>query len=248
MKRFIYCADLHGDKHDPSAVSVLKEFTRDFKPHYRICGGDLFDFAPLRKSASPFETSISLIEDLEFGKEFLKEWKPQWFLRGNHDERLWDCAATEFRDGLRRDAATNEVAEIEDICRKKKITILPYNKRQGLLKINDLGFIHGFNHGANAIKTSILSFGTSIIMGHCHTPQAITIPGVVPKHGYMTGCLCQLDYDYNRSSLGTLSWQHGFVYGFVGPKGYHVYLATRTPSGWFLPTEWGRYKATTKGY
>lgn len=241
MRRFIATGDQHGNLHDTEGVRVLFEFTKFFKPHLRINLGDLFDLKGLRCGASDYETSLTLQEDLAWGKQFLGDWKPHVFLLGNHDIRLWRVAREDIRDGMKRDAAQKEITEIERICRKIGCDIFPYDKRQGVYTEGRLSFIHGFHHGKLALKHAVDIYD-SVVCGHNHTPQTYTKAGLIVKHGFMSGCLCQLDHEYNATHTTTLAHAVGFVYGFLYEDGsYEVFHATKGPCGWALPTEWRKF-------
>jgi hypothetical protein len=42
----------------------------------------------------------------------------------------------------------------------------------------------------------------------------------------MIGCLCQLDFSYNRTHVGSLRQAHGWAYGVLLPNGnYHAFQA-----------------------
>ena len=130
-RKFIASFDLHGDMADKQAVSKLFEFTKFFKPDLKIFGGDLFDFRSLRKKAGNAEKAESLADDVAIGTEFLKDWKPNVWLRGNHCERLWDLAENNAEDGLKRDAAQKGVQDLEDLCKRQGTILYPYDKRKG---------------------------------------------------------------------------------------------------------------------
>ena len=92
MKSFVFASDLHGDKQNHEAVEALLKFTKEFNPDVRIFGGDLFDFSPLMRSADAAEKNASMEADVESGMEFLQKFEPNYFLLGNHDDRLWQTA------------------------------------------------------------------------------------------------------------------------------------------------------------
>lgn len=239
MKRFVYASDIHGIYSDKDSLDALHKFTNSFKPDHRILGGDLWDFVPLREGASAAEKATGITEDYKMGLSFLKQWKPTAFLLGNHDHRLWRAAATEVGDGMKRDSAKRMVEEVEALCHWHDCPILGYDKTIGVHKVGDLHFIHGFCHGENALKKTVLKMGVSVVCGHCHTPESIFLPKIgTPLQGHMAGCLRSLDADYTSTSLDTLRWRHGFVYGFVEEKTgeFIVSHATSIDGVWVLPS------------
>ena len=125
FKRFLYYADSHGDLiHDESRRKLLK-FAEDFKPHYRIHGGDLWDFSPLRGGASPEDRAGGISEDYNAGIKFLDEYKPNILTLGNHDDRIWQIGRDNSNGVLREHCA--ELARATEIeFKKRKITWIPY--------------------------------------------------------------------------------------------------------------------------
>ena len=82
--RFMAGFDVHGDQQDKKACEVFFKFAKDWKPEIRVMGGDLFDFRPLRKKASEDERRESMRKDFEAGVQWLKDFQPNHYLRGNH--------------------------------------------------------------------------------------------------------------------------------------------------------------------
>ena len=140
MKSFIFASDLHGDKQNYDAVDGLLSFTEEFNPDVRIFGGDLFDFSPLMRSADAAEKQDSMSADVEAGMEFLSKFKPDHFLLGNHDDRLWQTAEKHSL-GIIRDTAKMGIKDIEQKCRSMKCKMYPYDVEKGILQLGKLGFV-----------------------------------------------------------------------------------------------------------
>lgn len=120
---------------------------------------------------------------------------------------------------------------------KLRCEMFPYNKRNGVLKIGSLKFIHGYMTGITAARRTAMIYG-SVVMGHGHGIQSATIEGVEPRAGFMVGCLCELELEYNRAAAGTLNWEHGWAYGVINEKSgaFQVWQARRVDGQWILPT------------
>jgi hypothetical protein len=235
FQKFIVASDIHGDLQNREANEVLFKFVNLWKPHIRICGGDLWDFRPLRKKASEDERRESLVKDFNAGMTWLDRFKPHYFLRGNHDERLWDLAQN--GTGVAADFAHQGIMEIERKMSVLRCNMLPYDKRKGIVRIGSLKVIHGFFSGVNAARRTALTYG-SVLMGHGHGISHTSIEGLDNRIGRMIGCLCELDMPYNRHLIGSLLHRHGFAYGIIGPHGtYHVWQAEKVGSTWYLPTD-----------
>jgi hypothetical protein len=234
-KKFVVGFDIHGDKQDVAANKAFFKFVKLWRPEIRVCGGDLYDFRPLRKKADAEERRDSLQADFEAGTQWLEELKPQYFLLGNHDVRLWDLAVTS--NGPAADYANQGIKEIEKLTAKLKCKILPYDRKEGVLQLGHLKMIHGFTSGVGAARKTAQVYG-SVLMGHGHGIQHVAIEGVENRVGRMCGCLCQLDMDYVRASMGSLLWRHGWAYGVVNEVtgDYQVWQAEEINGNWILPT------------
>lgn len=235
-KRFVYASDIHGDKQDAKANKVLFSFLKTWKPEIRVCGGDLWDFRPLRRGADADERRESMRTDFEAGKQWLEKFQATHFLRGNHDERLWDLA--ERGDGVLSDYAVSGLGEVAGLMKSLKCRMLPYDRRFGVLRIGKLKMIHGFAFGVNAARRQAQTYG-SVLMGHAHGIQHVSIEGLENRVGRMCGCLCDLDMEFERARIASLVHRHGFAYGVVHETTglYHVWQAEDINGTWVLPSD-----------
>lgn len=72
-KRFVAGYDPHGIlQHGPTNKSFFR-FNDIWKPHYRIAGGDNWDFKQLRKKADPYEKRDSMAQDVAAGQQWLEQ-------------------------------------------------------------------------------------------------------------------------------------------------------------------------------
>lgn len=239
MKKFVFVTDLHGDNQDPEAVSAFYHFLDKFNPDIRIFGGDLFDFRPLRRNGSKAEQSESMAADVEAGMVFLKNLQPQVFLRGNHDERIFDIAKDDSQHGLLRDAAKEGCRDIESLCRKLKCKMFPYDVSKGVYRIHKLTFIHGFHAGVTATRQHALVYASDegcVMHGHTHSIQAATIARLGGAQGRSVGCLARLDMAYSRAFTSRLTHNHGWGYGMTWAGGYEAYQARRVGKKWLFAT------------
>tara|TARA_Y100001963_G_C6758804_1_gene438315 strand:- start:1168 stop:1896 length:729 start_codon:yes stop_codon:yes gene_type:complete len=235
LKKFLFASDLHGDLLEPEAVDALYDFTREWKPHIKVFGGDLFDLRPLRKRASREEKAETIQYDLDAGIKFLTEWKPHHWLRGNHDERLWEFAQ---RDGLEGEYAQQGVESLEHLCRRLKVSVRPYHKRKGVLELGKLKCIHGYFSGVYAARAHAQVYG-SCLFGHIHAIDTANVPGLERREARSVGCLCELDMPWNFRLPATLRHRHGFAYGVYDEKTgeYEVWQSQKTEIGWIATTK-----------
>jgi hypothetical protein len=235
LTRFVFASDLHGDQADKSATAALDQFITVFKPKLRIFGGDLWDFRPLRRKACEDERRESMVADYDAGMRWLKGFKPNYFLRGNHDERLWELAAKD--KGVESDYALSGIIEITALLAKMNCKMLPYHNREGVLRIGHLKMLHGFHAGINAARQTALVYG-SALFGHVHTIDEHSIPGLERRVARSVGCLCKLSMDYNIRTPSALRHSHGFAYGVINEKTgcYNVFQAESIDGKWLFPT------------
>lgn len=234
-ERFIGAFDVHGDKQDPRAVEPFFKFCDIWKPHTRFFGGDAWDFRPLRGKANDDEKRESMRVDFEAGLEFIKRFKPNYFIRGNHDERLWELA--ESGDGVRTDYARIGTAQIEKELKEMNCRMLPYHKSKGVLRLGHLKILHGFFCGVYAARQHALVYG-SCLFGHVHDITEHSIPRLERSVARACGCLCELDMPYAARTPNTLRQAHGWPYGVINTKTghYHVFQAEKV-AGKFITAE-----------
>ena len=241
FKRFIVCADVHGDMQDKKAVAAFLKFNEMWGAKIRVFAGDLWDFRSMRKGAGDDEKRDSMAWDLAMGEDFLDAFRPTHFLRGNHDERLWDMA--EHKDGIIGDFARKWSKELESKIRKLGCDMYPYDKRKGIVRIGHLKIIHGFATGVYAARKHGQIYG-SCLFGHTHSIDEHAVEGIERRVARNIGCLCSLDMGYNRHQPGTLKWAHGWAYGVVNERtgDYRVFQAERVGGSFYLPTNFVEIK------
>lgn len=233
VKKFVVCGDSHGAECEQRVVKTFHEFVRWYKPDVRIHLGDVFDFGRLRRGAGDDEKRAPLRDDLDAGLQFLTTFKPTHFLRGNHDERMWDALKSD--DGALSDLATWATTDIEEAIGGAQM--LPYCKRRGVLKLGHLKVVHGYHSGVTAARLAAQVYG-SVLMGHVHAIDQYSIPGLERRIGRCIGCLCKLDQDYNRAQANTLRQSHGWGYGLLLDGGDYVYWQAEQVAGkWYFPSE-----------
>lgn len=222
--KFVFATDLHGDHQDSATVDALLRFCDMWKPKLRVFGGDLWDFRPLRKKADADERRESMMRDYADGMQFLRDYKPHVFLRGNHDERCWDLTTED--NGILSDYAIKATQDIEAEVRKLRCRMLPYHKRDGIYKVGHLKMLHGYACGIGAARKHALTYG-SCLFGHIHCVDHVTLERVEKTMARAVGCLCKLDMEYNRAHIGSLKHAHGWAYGIINDKTgeFHVWQA-----------------------
>lgn len=236
-ERFTFCADNHGDMIDPEASAAFLAHLDAWKPKWRIHGGDAFDFRPLRRKASQEEQREHLGPDIAAGKRFLATMRPTHYLMGNHEGRIVRLAA----EGV---GALGELAQmgLDDINRTVGGLggkIFQYDKRQGVVHIGQLAFLHGFFVGETAAKRHAQIYGPCLF-GHVHAIAEAPIPGLTRRCARSVGALCYLDQDYNSHTPSSLAHAHGWAYGVINKVtgDFKVWQAEKTGDGqWLVPSD-----------
>lgn len=229
-RRFVICGDNHGDQIDPVVEKAFFDWLPDWKPELRIHSGDLWDFRPLRNGATQEEKAQSMADDYSDGKMFAKRLfsggDEKYFLRGNHDQRLWDLI--DKSDGALRDFGTEKTREIEAMFRGWRVKTMPYDARQGVLRLGKMQVLHGFKSGKNATREHATIYG-NCIHGHDHAQGVVPVENLDgPSLAMGTGCMCYIDMPYNSRQTNKLRHQQGWVYGILYDDGtYQAFQAKR---------------------
>jgi predicted phosphodiesterase len=233
-QRFIVVSDNHGDMADAASVGALWSFMRDWKPEVRVHAGDNYDFRNLRRGASDEEKAASLAEDWEQGNDFLRRFfdggTSNHFLRGNHDERLY-----EFRNscsGMLRDYASDGIKQMEAVVKKCRAKMLPYDSDLGVLRLGKLSVLHGFHAGVSACRTHATIYG-NCLHGHIHSIEVASVASREPVEARSIGCLCLRDMDYVNKKTGKLKWAQGWAYGILFADGTYQLFQARNINGQF---------------
>ena len=233
-QRFIVVSDNHGDMADAASVGALWSFMKEWKPEIRVHAGDNYDFRNLRKGASDEEKAASLADDWEAGNDFLRRFfdggASNHFLRGNHDERIYDFAGN--ATGVIRDYANDGIKQLEATVKKCRAKMLPYDSDLGVLDLGKLSVLHGFHAGVGACRTHAAIYGNAIF-GHVHTIETASVASREPAEARSIGCLCKRDMDYVNKKTGKLRWAQGWAYGLLFPDGTYQLFQTRNIGGQF---------------
>lgn len=235
MRRFVYLPDLHGEHADADAVRVALDFIADFEPHRRIIGGDVWDFAPIRKGADECEKRASLQDDLECGLDLLHRFQATDHCLGNHDIRPW-----RLRDestGAMRDYAQILVDQITKAHERLGCKVYGYRIDQRCQLGPGLSAIHGFAHNMHTAKTTADAYPGGTLAGHVHSIAYYRTASFDLRECWMTGCMRHIFAPYNQTKFGTFRHAIGFAWGWYSETApvYNVNQAQRMADGrWIL--------------
>lgn len=215
---FVIVGDNHGDECDEQLQEKFFEWLKDFKPKIRIHGGDNWNFAALRKKASPDDKAQAISPDYLAGNDFLKRLfdggTTRMLLRGNHDERIFNLVHT-TADATLQHYASKMVTEIEVLARRLKAAMKPYDSRLGVLDLEGIRSIHGYAAGVGAARKFAQVYGTCSF-NHTHAMDICPVEHwPEPAVAYGTGCLLRIDQPYNSTQPGKLRHENGWLYGIT---------------------------------
>ena len=243
-ERFVVAADPHGDQHDPETRKALWAFIREYKPSIRIHAGDNWDFRNLRKGASDDEKAASLVDDWEQGTEWMREFfdggARNFFLRGNHDERLWRFS--DSSTGLLRDYANDGIKRVQGVVKRAGAQMLPYDARVGVLRLGHLKVIHGYFAGLGAARRHAITY-RNCLFGHTHATDTAPVEADEgPAEARGIGCCCRIDMAYNQHCAGKLRHDNAWCYGVLFSDGtYQLFQAKKINGAFYAASEIKRY-------
>lgn len=250
--------DLHAPYHHHPAVSNAIAFIGDFLGRRSGgilgFGGDAYDFY----LASNFIRQDSgkgpqlLVDELDWGWEVAvkpmvqaagKRLSEKFALGGNHEARglrLIAAAAPMLRTGIAKDW--------DDLMHYKEAGIkyiVPVAGNSVHALTSRLDVMHGWKHGVNAPRASLIRYGKSLVIGHTHKAGMVT-----ERQGaghtltvLSSGCLSATNPEY----VSMPDWTWGFIAGWVNKETGEFSLHHCTCAGdnlELLYTPWGNYHAT----
>lgn len=219
----LFISDLHVPYHDIKALTCAIKFGKEKKVNTVFINGDLIDFYPIsrfsnRKRKSDFQ------EEIRKAKEVLTVLRNEfpdaafYMLYGNHDNRLEDYLATKAPELL----GTAEF-QLNVLLEFDKFKIKHFEDTT-LVKIGKLTVTHGhllikgIFAPVNPARGAFLRAKAHVIISHVHNPSTHTEKTIKDEiiSTYSTGCLCELNPDYNP--FGN-NFSHGFAHITVSDGG-----------------------------
>lgn len=241
MQRFVIFGDPHGDEIDPDVERAFFEFMKDFRPDIVIHGGDNWNFSYLRRNASDKERAANATLDWQAGSEFFLKamafGSARFFLRGNHDERVYDAYHNATREDSRI-AAEKGIKDIDKLVKRRRVKMLPYNSRLGVLDYEGIRVVHGYAHGVSSARVHAISYGTCVY-AHTHATDVGCVERwPEPSIAYGTGCLMKVDQEYNKTQRNKLRHENAWILGYTDGVKASYFQVRRGANGQFhAPTE-----------
>ncbi len=221
----------HGFLIDDKAADAVLTMQERLKPKLTVHLGDAFDTTAFRRGAHGAEASADVGFDMDSGLTFLKRLKPDVYLLGNHEDRIWQlqsdpCAKV-------KELSSRLVDDIERACRAQKTRVIEYNYK-ARYQVADYSFLHGTVFGENCARDAAEMWG-NCIFAHAHRAGIGKGRRADNPTGYCVGHLMDVNSaTYAKTRRSTLSWSQGFVWGEYCDKRLVCWLHEH-PQG---QTEW----------
>lgn len=219
-------SDLHIPYHDVRALTTAIMYGKDQKINTIFINGDLLDFYQIsryvnvhRKRSIPQELDAARQILCVLNKAFPKA--PIYYLKGNHCMRLEKYLASHAPELL--DMIEFRLEYLLH-AKERNMTVIPDTT---LVKMGHLTVTHGHHivkgiiAPVNSARGVFLRAKASTLISHVHKVSSHSETTINDKTitCYSTGCLCELNPDYNP--FGN-SFVHGFAHVQTNGKSYRV--------------------------
>lgn len=225
----------HGHLADETALKAVLSFKEKWKPDTTIHLGDCIDLAALRTGAKgTTDESVNISDDFKAGTSYLRELRPNYFFIGNHEDRLYKLQI--HPNAIISHCAGNVIGDLNDICKKLRCQIIPYDIDAGWRKFGDCDFGHGYMFNMQAIRDHAEMRGKCVI---AHLHRVGQEPGRRSDHpvGYCVGTLANINrMTYAKTQRSRTAWSQGFAWGEYCDNEAVIRLERRCNSGeWRIP-------------
>lgn len=236
-KRILVVGCSHGIYADPAAVASVLKFKETFRPQITVHLGDAIDCTAFMGSHMGVGHGDDVTPDVEGGLDFLRQLRPQYFLFGNHEDRLDRLARS--KNELVSYCAITVLSHIESFCNRHKCQTIPYSGNEQDLTLGNVRMMHGTMYGENATRDHAEAFAPrNGALIHAHNHKAAQAPGRRGDApiGFGVGTLTRRGaLEYAKTRRATLAWSQGFVWGYVSENSSQLYLCQKQSSEWKLP-------------
>jgi UDP-2,3-diacylglucosamine pyrophosphatase LpxH len=224
-KKIVVISDLHIPGHHKVLFEKLTDFIADFKPDEFVINGDFLDVFSLSKYSKNNFGKLKLIDlstEYEYGNEALDKLDKalgrgtkKYYLKGNHELRI----ETYMMEGDHIKVGKELTGLYEGLNLFKRRYTLYEDYMNDVHKVtNNLYITHdiglSIHYGYNYLRKTD---GHSIICGHTHRPQTITVGDrVAIGAGHMADIESQfMNY---ATRIQKAQWKHGFVVLYVNSQ------------------------------
>lgn len=234
-KRALICGCSHGDMIDPEAESAVLSLRDRWKPDFVCHLGDAYDTAAFRSGAKGgTDDGTPIGPDMDAGTKFLRALRPNVFLLGNHEDRLWRMRT--HPSAIVAECASLMVRHIEKECRRLKCQMIEYGGWFNRYRLANYELMHGAVFNEMAARDHAESVG-NVIFAHTHRAAMAKGRRIDEPTGICVGTLTKKEnMDYAKTRRATLGWSQGVVIAEFTEEEMVPWLLERPKSGeWRLP-------------
>ncbi len=225
----------HGYLIDPLARKAVLKFAQDYKPEFKFHLGDWIDTTAFRSGAKGTKDETSDVDyDLLEGNNFIKEYKPQILLGGNHEGRVWSLC--DHHNAILKSLACRVRQEILDMAQDIGAKFIPYKGVWSMVPFGNFKLTHGYMYGENACRDMAEVHG-NIMFAHIHRAGMMNGRRDDNPMGICVGTLSDIpNMDYANTRKSTLAWSQGFVWGEYSDDLVQPFLYNKLQGAeWILP-------------
>jgi len=237
-EKFMVIGCSHGSLIDREAEQIAKDFMSEWKPKHKAHLGDLWDFAALRRGASPEERQEKISYDYNCGLEMLDWYKPQLLTLGNHDHRLWRAASEYASHTVLAEMLEAKANDAEEQLRKRRIKWCHWGVKNYLtFPCGGPVLIHGYRSTMHPAKAHFENWG-ECITAHVHKPNTYVAAHIKGGESHCIGTLADIGkLSYADAYPAKLGWRNGFGYGMINSKTnqWKMWHVTKEGTSWISP-------------
>ena len=213
----VFFGCIHVPYQDKTALSILRQFIKDFKPTDVVNLGDLITADQVSSYASDNMTDLK--DEFEEGEDVNSELGVTHMTLGNHEERLQRAGLVKKELRKMLDPVTNLKLEESGIHYK------PYDHQNGRFRFGKLSALHGFWFNQYAARAHAEAYGACVFV-HTHRIQTHQPRHAFQKNtGFNIGCLCKLNPPY-MVAQPPRGWGQAFAFGYFFKGGqFSLYTA-----------------------
>lgn len=230
--KWVFGSDNHGDMVCDESVEKFLGFVGEWKPKYKIHGGDGMDLRSYRRGASAEEKQEGVLRDIQAHMLFMEQYRPDVFLEGNHDHRLRELAEHGSQERASTEVAIMLQDKLDEFYRKQKCQVVRYGQEMDYWQAPEGGhkFVHGKHHGMHIARAHHDTYEGPTINGHGHRPDIYQGAG---GQSISSPALCRIwDQRYDVHLPGKKKQRNGWVYGYINEK-------TGKGEAWIIKKEGG---------
>lgn len=240
-KRFLAVGCSHGIYADKNAIAAVLRFQKQWKPDVTVHLGDAIDCSAFMSSNVGRGDGDPIEPDVAGGLDFLEKLRPQIFLAGNHEARLWRLAHS--RNEVVAYAALHLLEAIKLACARLKCELVEYTGNDQCRMLGEtIRLMHGTLYNEQFARDTAEAFAPTrgkVIFAHAHKVTMATGRRHDQPTAYCVGTLTKRGaLEYANTRRATLAWSAGFAFGEYTDTSSVVWLHEQPnhQSEWRLPT------------